>query len=90
MGGAASSLPVRRRIVGSEDAAPPEFAEFCKCLYNICSELQNLVFIAKVSAPLVLYVGHDTLSGVKVFNEPVRRNQIVEEFWGETLGRVEI
>ena len=64
--------------MGSEDAAPPEFAGFCKCLYNICSELQNLVSIAKVSAPLVLYVGHDTLSGVKVFNEPVRRNQIVE------------
>ena len=36
------------------------------------------------------YAGHDTLSGVKVSNEPVRRNQIVEEFWGETLGRVEI
>ena len=39
--------------MGSEDAAPPEFAGFCKCLYNICCELQNLVSIAKVSAPLV-------------------------------------
>ena len=87
MGGVASSLPAIRRRTGNEDVATPGF---CKCLYNICSELQNLVFIAKVSAPLVLYVGHDTLSGVKVFNEPVRRNQIVEEFWGETLGRVEI
>lgn len=31
LGGATSLLPVRRRIVGSEDAAPPEFAGFCKC-----------------------------------------------------------
>ena len=56
-GGATSSLPMRQRIVGSEDAAPPGFAGFCKCLYNICSELQNLVSIAKVSAPLVFAEG---------------------------------
>ena len=30
-GWATSSLPMRQRIVGSEDAAPPEFAGFCKC-----------------------------------------------------------
>ena len=52
-GGATSSLPILHRIVGSGDAAPPEFAGFCKCLYNICCELLNLVSIAKVSAPLV-------------------------------------
>ena len=28
---------------------------------------------------MILYAGHDTLSGVKVSNEPVRRNQIVED-----------
>lgn len=45
--------------MGSEDAAPPEFAGFCKCLYNICSELQNLVSIAKVSASLVFAEGKE-------------------------------
>lgn len=29
--------------------------------------------------PFYLYAGHDTSSGVKVSNEPVRRNQIVED-----------
>ena len=32
-----------------------------------------------MAAPLFLYAGHDTISGVKVSNEPVRRNQIVED-----------
>ena len=50
MGGAAFSLPAIRRCTGNEDVAPPGF---CKCLYNICSELLNIVSVAKVSAPLV-------------------------------------
>ena len=45
--------------MGSEDAAPPEFVGFCKCLYNICSELQDLVSVAKVSAPLVFAEGKE-------------------------------
>ena len=56
MGGAASSLPAIRRRTGNEDVATPGF---CKCLYNICSELQNLVSIAKVSAPLVFVEGKE-------------------------------
>ena len=43
-------LPAIRRRTGNEDVAPPGF---CKCLYNNCSELLNLVSIAKVPAPLV-------------------------------------
>ena len=43
-------LPVR----SSPDALfSGNLSVLCKCLYNICSELQNLVSIAKVSAPLV-------------------------------------
>ena len=59
MGGAASSLPAIRRCTGNEDVAHPGFAGFCKHLYNICSELQNLVSIAKVSAPLVFAEGKE-------------------------------
>ena len=40
-------------------AAPPEFAGFCECLYNICSELQNLVYVAKVFALLVFAEGKE-------------------------------
>ena len=28
-------MPVWRQIAGSEDAAPPEFTGFCKCLYKL-------------------------------------------------------
>ena len=56
MGGAASSLPAIRRCTGNEDVASPGF---CKCLYNICCELQNLVSIAKVSAPFVFAEGKE-------------------------------
>ena len=56
MGGAASPLPAIRRRTGNEDVAPPGF---CKCLYNNCSELQNLVSIAKVPAPLVFAEGRE-------------------------------
>ena len=56
MGGAASPLPAIRRRTGNEDVAPPGF---CKCLYNNCSELLNLVSIAKVSALLVFAEGKE-------------------------------
>ena len=56
MGGAASPLPAIRRRTGNEDVAPPGF---CKCLYNICSELQNLFSVANVSAPLVFAEGKE-------------------------------
>ena len=55
-GGAASPLPAIRRRTGNEDVAPPGF---CKCLYNNCSELLNLVSIAKVPAPLVFAEGKE-------------------------------
>ena len=51
-------MPVRRRIAGSEDAAPP-LNEVLQVPLNICSELQNLVSIAKFSAPLVFAEGKE-------------------------------
>ena len=38
--------------------------------------------------PLPDYAGHDTSSGVKVSNEPVRRNQIVEDKFAPARGRM--
>ena len=37
------------------------------------------IAVAQVRGRVSLYAGHDTSSGVKVSNEPVRRNQIVED-----------
>ena len=35
-----------------------------------------------------LYAGHDTSSGVKVSNEPVRRNQIAEDKFAPARARM--
>ena len=40
------------------------------------------------AAPTVLYAGHDTRSGVKVSNGPVRRNQIAEDKFSPVRARM--